>query len=160
MNPRGPWFLSAISAGVDWQQAAAALVAAAEVRVALVALDPGGPPTPGPATTSRRATRPAGPWPTPRAWCVRWPAHTGLTLVPPPAPARPPVSEKKLVLGLLGVFLVMVLLVCGMAFRGSTETEAELQSITVVDDRPVPPIPSPRPCRSPREARCRDRRSR
>jgi cell wall assembly regulator SMI1 len=250
VNPRGPWFISAISAGVDWQQAAAALVAAAEVRVALVALDPGGPPVPGPATTLEvrdpadltladaaqlvRAVTgthgltlvPAGPgflMPVGRdgwtfadlaaatgggAVVVAGPGpdavnHTtlalgalaghgiGATVVtigdvdesalpvtpagrippdadlteaagwfdpllrgvppdPPPAPARPPVSGKKLVLGLLGVFLVMVLLVCGMAFWGSTETEAELHSITVTDDRPVPPFSSPEAAPFPR----------
>jgi cell wall assembly regulator SMI1 len=61
---------------------------------------------------------------------------------PAPAEAEPrrTVSGTRLVLGLLGVFLVLVLVVCGMAFFGSTDTEAELHSITVTEPGPAPPL--------------------
>ncbi len=239
MNPRGPWFITATSADVDWRLAAAALVVAAQAqeppaRVALIDLGAAATPVPGPVTrleipdvaelTLDEATRmvravtrahgltltAAGPgllMPAGRdgwtladlaaetggtAVVVTGPGpdavnHTTLTLsalsgqgigasvvmigevdeealpVTPagripadatlpsadaagwfeplfrePAPVeaepRPTVSGRKLVLGLVGVFLVMVLVVCGLAMWGGVETEAELHSITVTSD--------------------------
>jgi cell wall assembly regulator SMI1 len=65
--------------------------------------------------------------------------------VPAPPPARKTVNGKRLVLGLLAVFVVMVALVCGMAWLNRTpQVESHLEFVTTFRSDAPAPVPRPR----------------
>jgi cell wall assembly regulator SMI1 len=89
-------------------------------------------PPSDPAVTARRPSDPVAVARRPSAFAAaaRRPSD------PVVAARRPPVSGKRLVLGLLAVFVVMVALVCGLAWWGRGHTEVQYRvSITA---RPAP----------------------
>ncbi|MFI5890137.1 SMI1/KNR4 family protein [Actinoplanes sp. NPDC051513] len=76
----------------------------------------------------------AAEWLDPTLRATPAPAPPAPAVVSPPAPGRAPVSGKRLVLGLLTVFAVMVLAVCGLAWSGRGSSDVEYHATL----RPAP----------------------